>query len=47
MADAPEVDSLVYVTGNDVALTSGRIATVEVVAAQDYDLIGIATGAVH
>ena len=47
MADAPEVDSLVYVTGNDVALTSGRIATVEVVAAQDYDLIGIATGAVR
>ena len=47
MADAPEVDSLVYVTGNDVALTSGRIATVEVVAAQDYDLIGIATGPVQ
>jgi ribosomal protein S12 methylthiotransferase len=47
MADAPEVDSLVYVTGNNVALTAGRIATVEVVAAQDYDLIGIATGDVY
>ena len=47
MADAPEVDSLVYVTGNNVALTAGRIASVEVVAAQDYDLIGIATGDVY
>ncbi|MEO2023141.1 MAG: radical SAM protein, partial [Pirellulaceae bacterium] len=47
MADAPEVDSLVYVTGNKVALTAGRIASVEVVAAQDYDLIGIATGDVY
>lgn len=38
-ADAPEVDGLVCVTGEDLA--SGRIVPSEIVAARGYDLIGV------
>jgi ribosomal protein S12 methylthiotransferase len=41
-ADAPEVDGVVYVSGE--ALQSGRIVPCEIVAARDYDLIGAAVG---
>lgn len=44
VADAPDVDSLAYVTGNDLALRSGNIVTSEVVATQEYDLIAVAVG---
>ncbi|MBN2218244.1 MAG: 30S ribosomal protein S12 methylthiotransferase RimO [Pirellulales bacterium] len=39
-ADAPEVDGLVYVTGDD--LRPGQIVPCEIVTTQDYDLIGVA-----
>ena len=42
--DAPDVDGLVYVTGNEHLLTSGVITRCEIVASQDYDLIGVALG---
>lgn len=41
-ADAPEIDGVVYVTGEGLAI--GRIVPCEVVAAQEYDLIGAAVG---
>ncbi len=41
-ADAPDVDGVVYVTG--VGLTPGKIVACEIVAARDYDLIGVAIG---
>ncbi len=41
-ADAPDVDSVVYVTGGEQPLASGDIAACEMVASQDYDLIGVA-----
>ena len=41
-ADAPEIDGAVYVTGE--RLTPGRIVPCEIVAARDYDLIGVAVG---
>jgi len=41
-ADAPEVDGLVYVTGED--LEPGQIVPCEIVAAREYDLIGVAVG---
>jgi ribosomal protein S12 methylthiotransferase len=41
-ADAPEVDGVVYVTGG--ALRPGQIVPCEIVAARDYDLIGVAVG---
>jgi ribosomal protein S12 methylthiotransferase len=41
-ADAPEVDGVVYVTGE--ALQPGQIVPCEIVAARDYDLIGAAVG---
>ena len=44
MADAPDVDSLAYVTGNDLELRVGSIVTSEVVATQEYDLIAVAVG---
>ena len=40
MADAPEVDGRVYVTGE--GLRPGRMVGCEVVAAQEYDLIAVA-----
>jgi ribosomal protein S12 methylthiotransferase len=39
-ADAPEIDGVVYVTGN--SLKPGRIVPCEIVAARHYDLIGVA-----
>ncbi|MCA9048250.1 MAG: 30S ribosomal protein S12 methylthiotransferase RimO, partial [Planctomycetaceae bacterium] len=39
-ADAPEIDSCVYVSGND--LTVGTLVPVEMVRRDDYDLVGIA-----
>ncbi|MDP7304791.1 MAG: 30S ribosomal protein S12 methylthiotransferase RimO, partial [Pirellulaceae bacterium] len=42
--DAPDVDGLVYVTGNEHHLASGAITRCEIVASQDYDLIGAALG---
>ncbi|MEQ8835825.1 MAG: radical SAM protein, partial [Lacipirellulaceae bacterium] len=40
-ADAPDVDGVVYVTGEN--LKAGQIVPCEVVATQDYDLIAVAT----
>lgn len=42
-AHAPEVDGVVYVTGEGLA--PGQIVPCEIVAARDYDLIGVAVGA--
>jgi len=39
-ADAPDVDPLVYVTGEGLA--AGQIVPCEIVASQEYDLIGFA-----
>jgi ribosomal protein S12 methylthiotransferase len=39
-ADAPEIDGAVYVTGEHLAV--GQIVPCEIVAARDYDLIGVA-----
>ena len=44
-ADAPDVDSVVWVTGED--LTPGEIIPCEIVATQGYDLIGVALCSVH
>jgi ribosomal protein S12 methylthiotransferase len=45
-ADAPDVDGLVFVTGDKKQkLTAGQIVSVEIVAAQGYDLVGVATKA--
>ena len=41
-ADAPEVDGVVYVTGE--GLTPGHFVPCEIVAARQYDLIGVAVG---
>lgn len=42
-ADAPDVDGLVFVTGNKKQkLTAGQIVPVEIVASQGYDLVGVA-----
>lgn len=41
-ADAPDVDSVVYVTGEN--LSAGAIVQCEVVARKDYDLIAAAVG---
>ena len=41
-ADAPEIDGVVYVTGEGLA--PGRIVPCEIVAARDYDLIGVSMG---
>ena len=40
-ADAPEIDGLVFVT-SEKELTNGEIVTVEMVAAEAYDLVGVA-----
>ena len=45
-ADAPDVDALVYVTGNKrTPLAPGQIVPVEIVGHREYDLIGVAIGA--
>ncbi len=41
-ADAPDVDGLVFVTGDRIKLKAGDIVPVEIVAMQDYDLVGLA-----
>jgi ribosomal protein S12 methylthiotransferase len=43
-ADAPDVDGLVFVTGDQHKLRTGDIVPVEIVAAQEYDLVGVAAG---
>lgn len=42
--DAPDVDGCVFVTETDYPLATGQIVPVEVVHAQSYDLVGVATG---
>lgn len=42
MADAPDVDGLVFVTGDKQILRAGDIVPVEIVATQEYDLVGVA-----
>lgn len=45
-ADAPDVDSVVFVTGQArKPLAAGQIVPVEIVGRRDYDLIGAAVGA--
>ncbi|HQU44410.1 MAG TPA: 30S ribosomal protein S12 methylthiotransferase RimO, partial [Pirellulales bacterium] len=41
-ADAPDVDGVVYVSGKK--LRPGQIVRCEIVASQEYDLIGAAVG---
>ncbi len=41
-AEAPEIDGVVYVTGEK--LRAGQIVPCEIVAAQDYDLVAVAVG---
>jgi ribosomal protein S12 methylthiotransferase len=41
-ADAPDVDGLVFVTGDRQKLKTGDIVPVEIVAVQEYDLVGVA-----
>jgi ribosomal protein S12 methylthiotransferase len=41
-ADAPDVDGVVYVTGQK--LKSGQVVPTEIVASQEYDLVGAAIG---
>jgi ribosomal protein S12 methylthiotransferase len=43
-ADAPDVDGLVFVTGDRHKLRAGDIVPCEIVATQDYDLVGVAAG---
>ncbi len=43
-ADAPEVDSVVYVTEGEEPLSLGDITPCEIVATSDYDLVGVAVG---
>ncbi len=43
-SEAPDVDSLIYVTGDRFRLSAGAIVPCEVVAAQAYDLVGVAVG---
>jgi len=39
-ADAPDIDSLVFLTGNGAQLSPGQIVEAEIVTVSDYDLIG-------
>ena len=43
-ADAPDVDGLVFVTGDQYKLRAGDIVPCEVVATQEYDLVAVAAG---
>ncbi len=43
-ADAPDVDGLVFVTGDHYKLRAGDIVPCEVVATQEYDLVAVAAG---
>jgi ribosomal protein S12 methylthiotransferase len=42
--DAPDVDSLIYVSGDRHELDAGQLVPCEVVAWQQYDLVGAAVG---
>ncbi len=43
--DAPDIDGLVFVTESDeVGLYAGAMVRCEIVAAQQYDLVAVATG---
>ena len=42
--DAPDVDGLVFVTQGEHSLEPGLFTRCEIVAAQQYDLVGVATG---
>jgi len=44
-ADAPDVDSTVFVTGRN--LRAGAMVTCEIVATSDYDLVAVAVGKAH
>lgn len=46
-ADAPDVDGLVYVTGDQQRLAVGQMAPCEIVATRGYDLVGVAIGPPH
>ena len=46
-ADAPDVDASVFVTANGRKLKPGSIVACEIVANQDYDLVGVAVGKVR
>ena len=39
-ADAPDIDSTVFVTSHEAALSPGDIVDVEIVAVTGYDLVG-------
>ena len=39
-ADAPDIDSLVFLTGNGAQLSPGQIVEAEIVTVSEYDLIG-------
>ena len=43
--DAPDVDAVVYVTGENYTLKAGHIVKCEVVASKDYDLVACAIAA--
>jgi ribosomal protein S12 methylthiotransferase len=43
-ADAPDIDAAVYVSGGKKRLSAGDIVACEIVAAQEYDLVGVAVG---
>ena len=43
-ADAPDVDGLVFVTGDRQKLKVGQIVPTQIVATQEYDLVGVAVG---
>jgi ribosomal protein S12 methylthiotransferase len=45
VADAPDVDSVVYVTGKK--LRAGQFVACEIVAIAEYDLVGVAVGKPH
>ena len=42
IADAPDIDGVVYITGNEQPLQAGQIIRAEIVAAKEYDLVGVA-----
>jgi ribosomal protein S12 methylthiotransferase len=44
VADAPDVDGLVFVTGGKKKLSAGSMVPCEIVASQNYDLVGLAVG---
>jgi len=43
-ADAPDIDGVVYVTGEDASLSTGDVVACEIVTSRGYDLVGVAVG---